>query len=70
MKILRPVLLLAIGLFIIYWSLEHSPESLGKMITNELTGSYTLSEPMYYISLVVGSIIGLLGLVSLLKSFK
>ena len=70
MKYIPGFLIVAIGLFIIYWAVEHSPESLESVITNKLTGSYTMSEPWYYISLVVGSIMALFGIMKIYKASR
>lgn len=68
---IKGLVLLGLGAFIIYWALTHSPKAgLGQMITNEVSGSYTMGEPAYYASLVVGTIIGVLGVISLYKSTK
>jgi len=67
----KHIIILAIGLFMIYWAQAHSPKAgVGKIITNELSGSYTMSESWYYISVVAGSVIGLVGLLGLYRSLK
>ncbi|HNP20113.1 MAG TPA: hypothetical protein PKL31_16865 [Fulvivirga sp.] len=71
MKHLKYIILLAIGIFIIYWAMEHSPEAgLGQKISNELSGSYTMSEPWYYVSLTLGSLISFLSIVKIFKGMK
>ncbi len=59
---------MAIGAFIIYWAIDHSPNaSLGEKVGDLLEeDSYRMSEAWYYTSLVAGSIIALLGLRNLL----
>jgi hypothetical protein len=68
--LIRGIALIAIGVFFIYWAQTHSPQTLGKVISNELSGSYTLSEPWYYITLGIGIIVGIVGLLRTYKSMK
>lgn len=68
--LIRGVVLLAIGIFLIYWAQTHNPNELGKVIKNELTGSYTLPEPWYYVTLGAGILIGIIGLLRTYKSMK
>jgi len=71
MKYLKSLLTLAIGLFIIYWAQSHSPEAgVGEIISNELSGSYTMSSTWYYISMVAGSVITIFGILRLYKDLK
>lgn len=71
MKYLKSLLTLAIGLFIIYWAQSHSPEAgVGEIISNELSGSYTMSSTWYYISMVAGSVISIFGILRLYKDLK
>ncbi|MEP2773711.1 MAG: hypothetical protein ABJH05_16275 [Fulvivirga sp.] len=71
MKYLKSLLTLAIGLFIIYWAQSHSPEAgVGDIISNELSGSYTMSSTWYYISMVAGSVITIFGVLKLYKDLK
>lgn len=71
MKYLKSIITLAIGLFIIYWAQSHSPEAgIGEIISNEISGSYTMSETWYYISLVAGSVISIFGVLRLYKDLK
>ncbi|MFT6867464.1 MAG: hypothetical protein ACJA08_002307 [Cyclobacteriaceae bacterium] len=66
--LIRGLALIGIGAFIIYWAITHSPKAgVGKMITNELSGSYTMGEGAYYASLIAGIILVVLGL---LRSYK
>lgn len=66
--LLSGILLIAIGIFLVYWAQTHSPKNLGKMIENTLTGSYTLSEPWYYVCLGAGIILGIVGTLRTYKS--
>lgn len=68
--LLSGIILIAIGAFIIYWSIDHSPNaSIGDKVTDLLEDdAYRMSEAWYYTSLVAGSIVALLGLRNLLKS--
>ena len=68
---LRGLLIAAIGMFCIYWAQTHSPNAgLGKMISNELSGSYTLSETWFYITMVFGVAATVVGLFRVYKSLK
>ena len=40
------------------------------MVTNELTGSYTMGEGAYYASLVLGTVIGIFGILKAYKAMK
>ena len=62
---------LVMGAFIIYWALTHSPKAgLGQIVSNELSGSYTMSTEAYYVSLVLGGLIAAVGLLRTYKSMK
>lgn len=71
-KALIPSLIMvAVGAFILYWASTHSPKAgIGKMVQNELSGSYTMSEPWFYASLVVGTVIAVVGLMRTFKALK
>lgn len=64
------IVLIAIGIFLIYWAQTHSPNDLGQVIGNSLTGSYTLSEPWYYVCLGSGILVGVIGVLRTFKSMK
>ena len=64
------LLFVAIGAFLIYWAQTHSPQDLGKVIGNAVSGSYTLSEPWYYANLGLGIIVGAIGVLGIYKSLK
>jgi len=65
---LQAIIYVLIGAFFIYWAQSHSPKAgFGQVIGNELSGSYNLSETWYYITLVVGAALGLLGIMKLVK---
>lgn len=64
------VVFVGIGIFLVYWAETHSPKDLGKVIGNELSGSYTLSEPWYYVCLGAGILVGILGVLRTYKSMK
>ena len=63
-KSLRGIILLAIGVFIIVWALNHKPgNDLQSVINNVFDeSSYSMSEPWYYASLVVGTLLSIAGL--------
>ena len=68
MKHLRGIVLLLIGGFIIYWAMEHSPKAgIGQVLSNEFSGSYTMSETWYYVSMFIGAAIAGTGLLKIYK---
>ena len=59
---LQGIITALVGAFVIYWAYAHSPKAgLGKIVGNELSGSYTMSEIWYYISLALGIVIAVFG---------
>lgn len=65
---LQGIIYLLIGVFVIYWAQAHSPRAgLGKIIGNELSGSYVMNETWYYITLFAGIALGLIGIYRFLK---
>jgi len=63
-KTLRGILLLALGIFLIVWALNHKPSD---GLENAINGlfdetSYSMSKPWYYATLIVGALSSLLGL--------
>lgn len=68
---LKGLIIALIGIFFIYWAQTHSPKAgLGKMISNELSGSYTLSENWFYITMIFGVAATVLGLFKIYKNSK
>lgn len=63
-KTIRGIILLAIGIFIIIWAVNHKPTNELQEAVNSMfdSGSYSMSEPWYYASLVVGALLSLAGL--------
>ena len=70
MKMIRGLALIGIGIFLIYWAQTHSPNNIGKVIGNTLTGGYTLSDPWYYACLGGGILIGIVGILRTYKSLS
>ncbi len=66
---IRGLVLIAVGIFLIYWAQTHSPE-IGSQIGNALSGSYSLSEPWYYVCLGAGIVVGVVGILRTYKSMK
>lgn len=67
----RGLALLLVAAFIIYWAITHSPKAgVGQIISNELSGSYTMSSGAYYATLIVGIVLGILGILRVYKSMK
>lgn len=67
-KKLQGVVAGLIGAFVIYWAQTHSPKAgIGNMIANELSGSYTMSENNYYLTLGLGIVLVLVGLYRIFK---
>jgi hypothetical protein len=59
--------LIGLGVFFIYWAQMHSPKQMGKMLGNAMSGSYTMSETSYYVSLALGIVIGIYGVMKIMK---
>ncbi len=60
------LVMLFIGAFVIYWAQTHSPNAgIGQVVGNAISGSYTMSENAYYISLIAGIAIGAYGVFKL-----
>ncbi len=71
MKYLKGIILVAVGLFFIYWAQAHPPtEDLLIKISNEIKNTYSLPEPWYYATLVAGSVLTLFGIIRLYKDMK
>lgn len=64
------ILLIAAGIFMIYWAQAHSPKDLGNVLGNAISGSYTMSKNGYYFSLGSGILVGIIGLLRTFKSMK
>ncbi|MEQ9404583.1 MAG: hypothetical protein RIM99_13410 [Cyclobacteriaceae bacterium] len=61
-------ILALIGAFVIYWAQTHSPKAKpGQIVGNELSGSYTMSETSYYISLIAGIVLAVYGIYKIVK---
>lgn len=69
--LVRGLVLIAVGAFVIYWAVTHSPKGgIGQIVSNEISGSYTMGEGTYYASLVVGTVLAVLGVLRTYKSMK
>lgn len=60
-------ILIALGAFFIYWAETHSPKQLGKILGNAMSGSYTMSETSYYLSLGAGLVLCIYGILKIMK---
>ena len=70
-QLLRGIIIALIGVFFIYWAQTHSPNAgLGNIVSNELSGSYTLSTGWYYSSLIIGILIAAAGILHSYKAVK
>lgn len=59
---------IVIGAFFIYWALTHSPKAgLGTIIKNELSGSYTMSSNSFYLTIFVGAVAVVVGVLKLIR---
>lgn len=67
---IRGVVMIAVGIFLIYWAQSHSPKDFGRVIGNAVSGGYTLSEPWYYACFGVGLLVGIVGILRTYKSMK
>ncbi|MDH5367635.1 MAG: hypothetical protein OEW67_11640 [Cyclobacteriaceae bacterium] len=66
--VLQALIFILIGVFFIYWAQDHSPKAgLGKIVGNELSGSYTMNETSYYITLAIGAGLTVLGIMKFIK---
>jgi hypothetical protein len=65
---LSAIIIVLVGAFMIYWAETHSPKDVGQVVGNFVTGSYTMSETGYYISLVAGIAVALYGVYTFVKS--
>lgn len=64
----QPIIFILIGAFLIYWAIDHSPKAgFGKIMGNELSGSYTMSETWYYVTLIVGAALAIFGVMKIMK---
>lgn len=68
-KKVRGLVLLGLGVFIIIWAVQHQPSD---ALVNEINGlfddtSYSMSEPWYYASIIVGAILAGLGFKDIFK---
>jgi len=65
------IVLLAVGIFAIYWSQDHSPNAgFGEKIVSEIAGKYVLDKTTYYALMVAGSIMAILGSIRIFKSLS
>lgn len=70
-ELIKGIILFVVGAFIIYWAQAHSPNAdFGKMLSNELSGSYTMGKTWYYISFFIGVLLSLAGIVRSYKAIK
>jgi hypothetical protein len=65
---LSSIIFVLVGAFMIYWAETHSPKDVGQVIGNVVSGSYTMSETGYYISLVAGIAVAVYGVFTFVKS--
>ncbi|WP_421894014.1 hypothetical protein [Marinoscillum sp.] len=67
---IRGLLFIAVGLFLIYWAQTHTRKNLGNLIDGMSSESYTMSEPWYYACLGLGILVGVVGVLRTYKSMK
>ena len=61
----------ALGAFVIYWAMTHSPKAgIGQISKNFFSGSYTMSEPWFYVSMAFGIVLCGFGVLKWLKVIK
>lgn len=65
---IRGIVMILVGLFLIYWAESHSPKDFGTVLSNTFSDSYTLSEPWYYVCLGAGILVGVIGVLRTYKS--
>ncbi len=68
-KIILGIVLVALGSFAIYWSIDHSPFApLDEKVSDIFdSNAYRMSKFWYYITLVTGIIVALYGLRKILR---
>ena len=64
------IIILAIGVFCIYWTQTHAPGNVGEQLIIKASGSYSLSKPWYYASLVLGALLSIIGGVKIYNDVK
>lgn len=65
---LQAIVYILIGAFFVYWAQSHSPKAgIGQVIGNEISGSYTMSETWYYITLAIGAVLAIWGVFKLIR---
>lgn len=68
-KYIVGVIYLALGVFVMFWAHNHSPESsLLEKASREISGDYTMSKEGYYASMVVGVLLIVFGAARIFKS--
>ena len=68
-SIFKGLIIIAVGAFVIFWTVDHSPHApVGQQITDILdSNEYRMTEFWYYTCLLVGSLIAIFGIRKLLK---
>lgn len=63
-SLLKGIIIIAIGAFVIFWTVDHSPHApMGQQISDILdTNEYRMSEFWYYTCLLAGILIAVLGI--------
>jgi drug/metabolite transporter (DMT)-like permease len=68
-KYILGIIYLSLGVFILFWAQNHSPESgIGEKLSRELSGDYTMSKEGYYFSMVAGALMVVFGAARIFKA--
>ncbi|MFY0626230.1 MAG: hypothetical protein JXR07_08050 [Reichenbachiella sp.] len=68
---LQNIIITILGAFTIYWAQMHSPKAgIGQISKNFFSGSYTMSQNWYYVSLGLGIVVTVYGLLKIFKVLK
>lgn len=68
--LIKGIIFLVVGVFCIYWTQTHAPGNVGEQLLKKAGGSYSLSEPWYYASMILGVVLAIIGGVKIYKEVK
>lgn len=68
--LIKGIIFLVVGVFCIYWTQTHAPGNVGEQLLKKAEGSYSLSEPWYYASMIFSVVLSIIGGVIIYKEVK